>query len=87
MRKLDLTSDAHKFLSGLPAKQFRQVLLKTLDLMKDPRPHDSKALQGFPYYRVDVGEFRIVYTFDSENLRIAKVGKRNDAEVYRNLKR
>ena len=52
----------------------------------NPRPQDYKALQGYPdYYRVDQGEFRIVYEIGSEEIKIFRVGKRNDDEVYQNL--
>jgi mRNA interferase RelE/StbE len=85
-RKLDLT-DVVKFLRGLEAKFCKQVILTILALSRDPRPHDSEQLKGFPYYRVDVGEFRIVYRFDADCVYVAHIGKRNDAEVYRWLNR
>jgi len=59
---------------------------KILSLTDNPRPQDYKALQGYPdYYRVDQGEFRIVYEIRSEEVYIVRVGKRNDGEVYQNL--
>ncbi|WP_419234837.1 hypothetical protein [Rickettsia endosymbiont of Nabis limbatus] len=39
------------------------------------------------YYRVDVGEFRIIYQKDKINTYIFLVEKRNDREVYRLFKR
>jgi mRNA interferase RelE/StbE len=53
-------------------------------------PADSKELTGYSnYYRVDSGEYRIIYRFNaSEDLvEIILVGKRNDDEVYKQLKR
>jgi mRNA interferase RelE/StbE len=59
---------------------------KILSLTDNPRPQDYKALQGYPdYYRVDQGEFRIVYEIRLEEIYIVRVGKRNDDEVYQNL--
>jgi mRNA interferase RelE/StbE len=59
---------------------------KILSLIDNPRPQDYKALQGYSdYYRVDQGEFRIVYEIRSEEVYIVRVGKRNDDEVYQNL--
>jgi mRNA interferase RelE/StbE len=46
-------------------------------------------LKGYPgLYRVDSGEYRIVYRFDVEAdvIQILLVGKRNDDEVYKQLK-
>jgi mRNA interferase RelE/StbE len=59
---------------------------KILSLIDNPKPQDYKALQGYSdYYRVDQGEFRIVYEIRSEEIYIVRVGKRNDDEVYQNL--
>jgi mRNA interferase RelE/StbE len=87
VRRLDLTSDAVKFLERLPPKQFRQIVSKVFSLMDNAEPHDSKALAGFPYRRADIGEYRIVYRFDREFLYVALIGKRNDSEIYRLLER
>ena len=61
-----------------------------LKLQKNPAPHDSKQLVGYnPYLRVDVGEYRVIYKFDSkvELITIVLIGKRNDSAVYRKFKR
>lgn len=88
MRKLDMTRDAYKFLENLQqAKQFRQVAIKAFALLNDPTPSDSAQLKGYDYYRVDVGEYRIVYKFDDEAVYLVLIAKRNDDEVYKALKR
>ncbi len=87
MRTLSLSRDAFKFLEDLQAKQFRQVAMKALSLLTDPAPSDSSQLKGHDYYRVDVGEYRIVYEFDEKTVSIILIGKRNDDEVYKALKR
>lgn len=87
MRKLDPTREALNFVMVLPAKQFRQVVGTILGLLKNPLPHDSILLSGSPHRRVDIGEYRVVYDYSDETLRILVVGKRNDDEVYRALKR
>ena len=56
----------------------------------DPLPNDSKQLKGYAdLYRVDSGEYRIVYRFKSQEdlVEIILVGKRNDDEVYKKLGR
>ena len=87
MRKLDLTRDALGFLKTLPAKQFRQVVTKTFELMANPEPQDSKALVGYEYRRADIGEYRIVYRFDRDFVYVALIGKRNDSDIYKRLSR
>ncbi|HLJ57543.1 MAG TPA: type II toxin-antitoxin system RelE/ParE family toxin [Chthonomonadaceae bacterium] len=87
MRKLDITRDAYKFVSDLQAKQYRQVVRKALSLLNEPQPQDAAQLVGYDYWRADIGEYRIVYTFDAETVYIALIAKRNDDEVYKKLAR
>ncbi|MGK7883931.1 MAG: type II toxin-antitoxin system RelE/ParE family toxin [Crocosphaera sp.] len=75
-----------KVLDRLPLKVFKQVTMKLLSLPKNPFPQDCKKLKGYDKgYRVDQGEYRILYTVEDDKIRIFKIGKRNDGEVYRNL--
>ncbi|MDM8541313.1 type II toxin-antitoxin system RelE/ParE family toxin [Desulfococcaceae bacterium HSG9] len=87
MLKLDLTKKALTFLDKLPPKQFKQVSNKIFSLMKNPEPHDSKELKGYPYRGTDIGEYRIIYRVEEGVLKIALVGKRNDSAVYKKLTR
>jgi mRNA interferase RelE/StbE len=85
MLKLLVSKRAQKFLDNLPPKQFRQIMKKVFALLENPSPHDSEQLQGYPFMRNDVGEYRIIYDVQGDTLRLILVGKRNDAEVYRQL--
>ena len=85
MLRLDLTKKTIAFLDKLPPKQFKQVSKKIFSLMANPKPHDSKELKGFPYRRIDIGEYRIIYRIEEGLLKIALVGKRNDSAIYRQL--
>ncbi len=52
------------------------------------QPHDARPLSGMDgYYRVDSGEYRIVFRIEGELLRVPMIGKRNDGEVYRRVSR
>ncbi|BAY78405.1 MAG: type II toxin-antitoxin system RelE family toxin [Nostoc sp. ChiSLP01] len=85
---LRIAKTTEKNLRDLQAKQFKQVVSKILSLQGIPRPQDCKALKGYEGgYRVDSGEYRILYTIDDENqlVDVFRVGKRNDDEVYENL--
>lgn len=86
MLKLNITKQVLKFFHFLPAKQYRQVFNKILALMEDPEPSDSSALVGYPYRRADIGEYRIVYRVEEDCLKVVLIGKRNDDEIYRQLK-
>ncbi len=88
MLKIDITKSAGKFIKKLPPKQLKQVVGTILGLRENPKPHDSKQLVGYPeYQRVDIGEYRIIYRVDSDVIRIATIGKRNDDEVYKRFKK
>ncbi|MBE9009964.1 type II toxin-antitoxin system RelE/ParE family toxin [Pseudanabaenaceae cyanobacterium LEGE 13415] len=90
MAKLDGLEAVLEFIKGLQPKITAQIAKKILALNIDPLPADSKELKGYSgYYRVDSGEYRIVYRFDSEEdlVQIVLVGKRNDDEVYKQLRR
>ena len=85
--KLDITNDALKFVQNLQHKQYKQIVNKIFDLLKNARPHDSIQLKGSPFYRTDIGEYRIIYSFDVNTVTVVLVGKRNDNEVYRQFDR
>lgn len=90
MLKLKLSKASAKFLQSLPLKQAKQLDRKLEELAHDPLPQDAKLLKGSSgYYRVDVGEYRIIYFLEiqSEILPILMIGKRNDAEVYKKFLR
>lgn len=90
MAKLDGLQTVLDFLNGLQPKIAAQIAKKVLTLNVDPLPNDSKQLIGYPgYYRVDSGEYRIIYNFNPEEdlVEIILVGKRNDDEVYKKLER
>lgn len=85
---LRIAKTAEKELLGLQNKQFAQVAKKIFSLQANPRPQDSSDLKGYAGgYRVDQGEYRILYTIDNAQkmVNVFRVGKRNDDEVYRNL--
>lgn len=90
MAKLDGLQTVLDFIKGLQLKIAAQIAKKVLALNVDPLPADSKELIGYSgYYRVDSGEYRIVYRFnaDEDLVEVILVGKRNDDEVYKKLDR
>ncbi len=87
MLKVNIAKRAVKFLEEIPAKHAKQLAKKIMALREQPRPQDCKKLQDSGFYRVDSGEYRIIYHFAGELLGILLIGKRNDGEVYRKLDR
>ncbi len=88
MLKIDLSKSAAKDLQKLPAKIQRQIALKIHELRQNPNAQDVSLLKGHaPYKRATSGEFRLVFYIKDETLLIDFIGKRNDDEVYKKLKR
>ena len=86
---LKISRQAGRFIKTLPPKQYKQVVSTMLALLNNPEPHDSQQLKGSKDQnrRVDVGEYRIVYRVEGEELLVLVAGKRNDDEVYKILSR
>lgn len=87
MLEVNLSRQSAKFIKKLIPKHAKQVALKIIELRNDPYPHDSLKLKGYDYHRADIGEYRIVYRIEESILEILLVGKRNDDDVYKKLKR
>ncbi len=90
MRDIDFSTESEKYLRKLPNKISSQILKKILSLPEQPFPQDSKQLKGNSKdlnYRVDSGEYRIIYRLIDNNIYIVLIGKRNDDEIYKKFKR
>jgi mRNA interferase RelE/StbE len=83
---LMIETSARKSLKALQPKFIKQIVFKIFTLQDNPFPQDCKKLKGYQRgYRVDQGEYRILYTVEEDRVRIFRIGKRNDDEVYQNL--
>lgn len=88
MLNIDFSKVAEKFSLRLPPKQKNQIGSRINALAENPYASDTRELQGFaPFRRADIGEYRIIYRISRTTLYIFLIGKRNDDEVYRKLKR
>ncbi len=87
MKDLDFAKKVHKYISTLVPKHQKQIIKSILLLQDNVSPQDSKKLKGSDYYRIDSGEYRIVYDWNDTTIFILVVGKRNDDEVYKKLGR
>lgn len=87
--KIDFSPRVEKFVKDLQPKHTRQIFLKVLELAGNSSPQNSLKLQGTkePRYRVDSGEYRIIYRVNDDRLEILIIGKRNDDAVYRDAER
>ena len=87
MLEIEFSKRSRKFLLRIPAKHAGQITRKAESLAVNPFPSDSERLKGYVLHRADIGEYRIIYYLDGALLHIYLIGKRNDGEVYKQLKR
>jgi len=87
MLKVNLSRQATKRLKKLPDKHAKQVATKISAMRTNPYPQDSLKLKGYSYHRADVGEYRIIYSVEEQTLEILLINKRNDDQIYKQLKR
>lgn len=87
MLTINLSKDAARFLERAHPKHAAQLARKLYALREHPHPPDSQLLKGYPFLRVDSGEYRIIYEVSDDTLSILLIGKRNDDAVYKKLKR
>lgn len=87
--KIKITKDALKTWNSLDAKQYKQVGKTVINILSNPEPHDSQQLKGAPNgeRRVDIGEYRVVYSVVDDTIEILVIGKRNDGQVYKRWER
>jgi len=95
--RVNFTKRASDAARNLQPKPARQIAAKIATLRVNPYPQDCKKLHGTDLLRVDSGEYRIVYRLskqvdpetgrDEPVLNIDAIGKRNDDEVYRGIRR
>jgi len=68
-----------RFLSDLR----KRMIAKILNLEETPRPVGVQKLQGTDYYRIRLGDYRVIYSIDDSDklVRVLDIGHRR--EVYR----
>ncbi len=71
------SKQASKFLQ----KQSKQVQLRIIKAINKLPAGDVKKMQGMNYYRLRVGDFRVIFSNDGTVLMVEKIGNRG--EVYK----
>ena len=86
--RIEVTPRALKDLRALPKKE-RQRIAEQIDALKtDPRPTGCKKLKGREdFYRIRVGDYRVVYQIEDEVLLILIVRVGDRKEIYEIIRR
>jgi mRNA interferase RelE/StbE len=85
--RVDLAPAAARQLNRLPPDATARARGPILTLARDPRPPGSGALTGSQFWRVRVGDLRIVYSIaDGERtIVVVRVVRRNES-TYRRVR-
>jgi mRNA interferase RelE/StbE len=80
--RFKLTSEAKKYLNALDNDSIKRLYAALRALTKDPPTGDVKPLVGKAgLYRLRVGEWRMLFEYDGNNIIVSKIGPRGD--VYK----
>lgn len=82
--RIEVTPAAERILRKLPRDVFRRIDTRILALAKNPTPPGVEKLQGEgKFFRIRVGDYRVIYTVEHGRLLIVvvRVGHRRD--IYR----
>ncbi|AMQ17720.1 type II toxin-antitoxin system RelE family toxin [Thermococcus peptonophilus] len=83
--ELILSGKSEKALKKAPPEDRKRIVSALFKLKENPWAMQYKKLRGHPFYRVRVGDWRIIYTVDDEAkiVYVVRLGKREG--VYDNL--
>ena len=89
MLRIEISKSAAKDILKFPAKIQRQIALKIHELRENKTTQiDVAYLKGHaPYKRATSGEYRIIFYVKDDTIFIDFIGKRNDSDIYKKLKR
>ena len=78
--QIKIEKDAQKFLKKLPRPDETRVLKA---IAKLPDEGDRKQMKGHPvFFRLRVGDYRIIYTVDNGQLIVRVVDAGNRGQIY-----
>ena len=86
MRRVQFTRHAARQIEKLVKRSpavARDIARQVESLRLAPQPARSRKLAGYPYHRLRVGAYRVIYEFDDDKLHVLLVERRDT--VYRSL--
>ena len=78
--QISYEKEALKELEKLEPSISRRIVDKIEKMSENPSSCDIKKLKGNDYYRLGVGDYRVIFIFDNILIKILKVGHRQ--QIY-----
>ena len=83
---VQIVKSEQKVLERLPRDLLQRIRRAINGLATDPRPSGCRKLAGFEnYYRVRVGDWRIIYTIFEDTLIVLVIEVAPRSDAYRHL--
>ena len=80
---VEISAHARKQIKRMPKLEKQKILDKIDSLSNDPRPFGYKKLYYYTeYFRVRVGNYRIIYTIADQRLLVVIVEVTNRRDAY-----
>ena len=85
--RVELAPAAQRQLRRLPPDETARLRGPILALARDPWPPGSAVLAGGPFWRMRIGDLRIVYAIDNaaRTVVVVRVARRNES-TYRRVR-
>ncbi|MCM8794049.1 MAG: type II toxin-antitoxin system RelE/ParE family toxin [Candidatus Omnitrophica bacterium] len=84
MYHIDIKKSAEKEIASLEKSHRNRIIAAILNLETNPRTLKTKKLVGTENrYRLEVGDYRVLYEIDDENKQVVIYRVRHRREVYR----
>jgi mRNA interferase RelE/StbE len=78
-----ISRKARKQIKSIP-KKYQLRIMGAIDLLSiNPLPPKAIKLSGRDGYRIRIGEYRIIYTFNAKQLMILVINIANRSEAYK----
>ena len=78
-------SKAEKELSKINKKEAKVIYQEISQLKFDPHPQMSIKLKGNEYYRLRIGNYRVIYEIDEKTIKVIVITIKHRSESYINL--
>jgi mRNA interferase RelE/StbE len=82
--KLSFKKSVAKDLRQIPKQHLKRILARIDSLAENPRPEGCVKLTAKEYYRVRLGQYRIVYEIRDNELVIIVIKVGHRSSVYKN---
>ncbi|HED37773.1 MAG TPA: type II toxin-antitoxin system RelE/ParE family toxin [Ignavibacteria bacterium] len=83
MHKIEILASADKALKKINPKDRALIAGEINKLSKNPRPYGYKKLKGTKFYRIRIGNFRVIYQINNKKLLVLVVRIAHRKEVYK----